>query len=118
MSDLISFFRSVGKALLLLGLTVGTAVPEDRVLFDFEEPGCDKAWSNIDIYALRQAEAKAEAEARAKAGQPTARLPAALPAEPPVKIESQRTRRHQRPACPEAHVCPRPLPHGVGQVAP
>jgi len=87
MSDVISCLRSIWKMLLWLGLTVATAAAGERVLFDFAEPGCEKAWSNIDIYALRQAEAKAEAEARAKAGQPAARLPAALPAEPPVKIE-------------------------------
>lgn len=79
--------RSIWKALLWLGLTAATAAAEDHVLFDFKEPGCDRAWSNVDIYALRQAEAKTEAEARAKAGQPVATLPAALPAEPPVRID-------------------------------
>jgi len=79
MTRSISFLRSIGTTLLLSGLAAGMAAAGDRVLFDFQEPGCEKAWSNIDIYALRQAEAKA--------GQPAATLPAALPAEPPVKIE-------------------------------
>ena len=40
-----ALLRSVCKALLWLG---PTAAAEDHVLFDFEEPGCEKAWSKID----------------------------------------------------------------------
>ena len=87
MNDSSSLLRCIWTTLSLLGLMTGTAWAGDQVLFDFEQPGSDKAWSNIDINAMREAETKAEAEARAKTGQPPAKPPAALPAEPPVRIE-------------------------------
>ena len=61
----------------MLFLAGRAAFAEEHVLFDFEDEGCVRAWSGIDVYALREAEAKA---AGAKPAAP-------VPPEPPVKIE-------------------------------
>jgi hypothetical protein len=62
------------------------------MLFDFEDEAEVKAWSDIDIYALREVEAKATYDAAPKAAPDPAKLapykPLVQPAkEPSVKIE-------------------------------
>ena len=79
-------------SLLALVLCVRAATAEDTMLFDFEDDDAVKAWSNIDVFALRQAEGKAAYDGIAKAATNPATVPAykplaTQPAEPAVKIE-------------------------------
>jgi hypothetical protein len=73
-------------------LSAGVALAADKILFDFEEADSVNAWSNIDMHALREAEAKAAHAAVLKASPDPSKVPAykPLPAvakEPDVKIE-------------------------------
>jgi hypothetical protein len=73
-----TIFMMVGwYALLLAGPGART---EEKHLFDFEEEGDIKAWQQIDVYALREAEAKAKPDNKVAP-------PASPPKEPAVKIE-------------------------------
>ncbi len=64
----------------LLVLAAKPAAADDKVLYDFEDEASVKAWANVDVYALREAEAKAAKAAVTPAAKPPA-------VEPPVKIE-------------------------------
>ena len=69
-----------------------TPIGAGTVLFDFEAEADVAAWSNIDVYALREAEAKASYDAAAKAAADPSKVkpyrPLVQPAkEPEVKIE-------------------------------
>ncbi|MFB3892978.1 MAG: DNRLRE domain-containing protein [Phycisphaerae bacterium] len=82
----------LGLGALTALLVMGAAKAEDKVLFDFRDKDAAKAWSNIDMAALREAEAKATIAALARtatnpATVPVYRPPASAPAEPQVKIE-------------------------------
>jgi hypothetical protein len=75
-----------------VSLSAGPAGAEDKILFDFDNESDVKSFANIDVYALREAEAKAAIEAVAKvatnpATAPTYKPPASMPSEPAVKIE-------------------------------
>jgi len=84
-------FVSLAAAFMVF-LTTGHAAAEEAMLFDFEDQADVAAWSNIDVYALREAEAKAAYDAAAKAAADPDKVkpykPLVLPAkEPEVKIE-------------------------------
>jgi hypothetical protein len=84
----IAVMAGIGAALL----SAGVALAGDKILFDFEEADSVNAWSNIDMHALREAEAKAARAAALKASPDPSKVPAykPLPAvakEPDVKIE-------------------------------
>lgn len=80
---------------LALGMMLGTprmAAADDKALFDFEDEAEVKAWTNVDVYALREAEAKAAYdEAAKKAADPAQVAPFKAPVqpakEPAVKLE-------------------------------
>ena len=68
------------------------ASPQEKMVFDFEDEAEVKAWSNNDVYALREAEAKAAYDAALKSAPDPTKVapykPLVQPAkEPPVKIE-------------------------------
>ncbi|MCY3019932.1 MAG: hypothetical protein NTW87_13000, partial [Planctomycetota bacterium] len=87
MATRISWIVSLA-ALCALLLSAGPAVAEDKVLFDFNNEPEVKAFANIDVYALREAEAKAAIEAVAKTTTaPAYKAPASMPSEPAVTIE-------------------------------
>ena len=80
-------------------LSAGVAVAEDpstplgagKVLFDFEDADSVNAWSNVDVYALRETAAKAAYDAAAKAAADPAKVApykplVQPPKEPTVKI--------------------------------
>lgn len=79
--------------LCMAALACTAAMGEEKVLFDFEDQADAKAWANIDIYAVREVEAKDAIAAVAKAATnpatvPVYRPPAPAPAkEPDVKVE-------------------------------
>ncbi len=78
-----------------IAMLVGSARPaaaEDLVLCDFEAEAEVKAWSNLDVYALRETEAKAAYDEAAKKAPDPAKVapykPRVQPAkEPDVRIE-------------------------------
>ena len=75
---------------MVLVLSTGlSALADSKVLFDFEDAAAVKAWSNANVYALREAEVKAAADARSatNAAAPAYKPPASIPSEPPVQIE-------------------------------
>lgn len=74
----LTIFAMVGWCSLLLAVPGARA--EEKILFDFEDEGSVKAWRQIDVHALREAEAKANPETKAAP-------PPILPKEPAVKIE-------------------------------
>ncbi len=43
----------------LLVVAAKSAASEEKVLYDFEDEASVKAWANVDVYALREAEAMA-----------------------------------------------------------
>ena len=61
------FWTSVLAGTCAMLIAARVAAAEDKVLFDFEDQASVSAWSNIDVYALRQAEAKAAYDAALKA---------------------------------------------------
>jgi len=68
-----------------------TAVGAGKILFDFEDEADVAAWSNVDVYALREAEAKATYDAAVKAAADPAKVKPYKPLvqhakEPAVKI--------------------------------
>ncbi|HUW58821.1 MAG TPA: hypothetical protein VMZ92_19445, partial [Planctomycetota bacterium] len=80
------------SVLTVVTLGVSTAQAEEMVLFDFETEADVAAWSNIDVYALREAEAKAAYDAAAKAAADPDKVKpykplVQPPKEPEVKIE-------------------------------
>lgn len=79
--------RTLGSLALSVVLLSGrTALAAEKLLFGFEDEGSVTAWSNINVYALREAEAQAAAAA-SPATAPAYKPPASVPPEPPVKIE-------------------------------
>jgi hypothetical protein len=85
--------RTVSLAALCASLlSSGMAAAEDRALFDFDREPAVKAFANIDVYALREGEARAAIEAAARAATnpataPAYKSPASMPSEPAVRIE-------------------------------
>ena len=85
------FWITVMAGICATMLSAGVAVAEDKVLFDFEDADSVNAWSNIDVYALREAEAKAAYDAALQAAPDPAKVKPYKPLvqhakEPAVKI--------------------------------
>ncbi len=70
-------------------LACSSARAEEKVLFDFENEADAKAWANVDIYALREAETKAGIAAVAKAASNPATVPVYRPQTPPPAAEPE-----------------------------
>ena len=76
-----AWFRAAAAGAILLA-AAGSALARDKMLFDFEDEATVKAWSNVDIHAIREAEQKAAIEKIAKVSTNPATAPVYQPPKP------------------------------------